>query len=204
MEASRVIWITAVSCGGAFALFHQPAPTCRLRTWPLERQPWGSWIAVRRGLEVCTETLPREVRYFSGQCGQWPGREKGQHRGHSRECIEGGELLGHGRGGIRGPGVSRGELVWLRGLSACLGLNCVLINLEAQVTSLAAWALWHAKSRRQLRGKRKPSYYLPHWTGFQAKSNLRKYRGSQEPTLSRYLPLCVLPGGGGRRQLLAT
>lgn len=40
----------------------------------------------------------------------------------------------------------------------CQGLNwalCVLINLEAQVTVLAVWAFQNAKSKRQMRGKRK-------------------------------------------------
>lgn len=40
----------------------------------------------------------------------------------------------------------------------CQGLNwalCVLINLEARVTVLAVPAFQNAKSRRQLRGKRK-------------------------------------------------
>lgn len=40
----------------------------------------------------------------------------------------------------------------------CQGLNwalCVLINLEARVTVLAVPAFQNAKSKRQLRGKRK-------------------------------------------------
>lgn len=74
------------------------------------------------------------------------------------------------QGGARGLAGGAGELGWgspdesLSGSRlVCLGLNwalCVLINLEARVTSLAVWAQRNAKSKRQLRVKRKPIHSI--------------------------------------------
>lgn len=86
--------------------------------------------------------------------------------------------------GSCGPGVTRGELVWLLGLSvwALNWVLCVLINLEARVTGLAVGALQNAKRKRQLRRKRKPILFSAELNCFSGQILSAEMQGKTRPS----------------------
>lgn len=69
------------------------------------------------------------------------------------------------------------------------------MNLEAQVISLAVWALRNAKSKRQLRGKRKPILFSAalNWL-----FRVNLICGNAEETKSQLCPGCLPPEGAFR------
>lgn len=107
---------------------------------------------------------------------------------------------GHPPGRRGTAGAARESRPWghqRRGLCGsrlvCLRLNwalCVWIHLEAPVTSLAVWGLRNAKSRRQLRRKRKPVLFS---AGLNGLFRLNLICGNAGETKSQLCPGCLSP-----------
>lgn len=131
-------------------------PGCAQRPLEMTRRPAPG--AAPRGKAPGTQA-GRPPPWGPGTCG-------GQRR---QPGTPGGARGAAGGAGDLGPGGDQRRKRLAPGLVR-LGLNralCVLINLEAQVTtSLAVGALPSAKSKRQPRRKRRPSHPPPGGAGF--------------------------------------
>lgn len=157
-----------------------------------------AWIGARRSPEECAARV--EMRLLLVPWAAPRGRRLPPSLGDRRVRARGTCRRGQGgRAGWRaGWGAGAGGYQRGRYLApglVCLGLNralCVLINLEAQVTtSLAVRALRNAKSKRQLRRKRMPILFS---AGLNWLFRLNLIGGNAGETESQACPGCLRPG----------